>query len=298
MHNYQYVAKLDFRKYFDSISHEILNQKLALKFKDAHLLAIFRKILDSYHVNDDCGIPIGNLTSQYFANYYLSEFDHFIKEQLKIKIYLRYMDDMLLFSNNREELKQQLSMLREKAETLKLTLKPIVLNKTQQGISFLGYKLFPHAILLNSSNKLRFKNKYQTYQNYLDKNIWDEKTFQQHVTPLFSFVQHAYTKRLRKETIEGSNRVLRGGSWNNSARNCRVSNRNNNSPGNRNNNNGFRLASAHEKTSDDFIMEQMVFLHSVPGIKNERLFHYGKKRQPVKLSSLHGFEGEKFNGLE
>jgi len=298
MHNYQYVAKLDFRKYFDSISHEILNQKLALKFKDAHLLAIFRKILDSYHVNDDCGIPIGNLTSQYFANYYLSKFDHFIKEQLKIKIYLRYMDDMLLFSNNREELKQQLSMLREKAETLKLTLKPIVLNKTQQGISFLGYKLFPHAILLNSSNKLRFKNKYQTYQNYLDKNIWDEKTFQQHVTPLFSFVQHAYTKRLRKETIEGSNRVLRGGSWNNSARNCRVSNRNNNSPGNRNNNNGFRLASAHEKTSDDFIMEQMVFLHSVPGIKNERLFHYGKKRQPVKLSSLHGFEGEKFNGLE
>ncbi|MCL2414958.1 MAG: reverse transcriptase domain-containing protein [Bacteroidales bacterium] len=239
MHNYQYVAKLDFRKYFDSIPHEILRQKLATKFKDKQLLALFDKIIDSYCVTKGFGVPIGNLTSQYFANFYLSEYDHFIKEKLKIKIYLRYMDDMLLFSNNKEELKQQLIAIYQQAENLQLTLKPVVLNKTQQGISFLGYKLYPHKILLNRTSKLRFKTKFGTYQNCLNKTIWDDKTYQQHIMPLLSFVQHAYTKRLRKEIIEGSNRVLRGGSWNNNAQNCRVSNRNNNI--------GFRLALAHKK---------------------------------------------------
>jgi len=247
MGNYQYVAKLDFRKYFDSISHEILKQKLATKFKDKQLLAIFDKIIDNYSVNKGLGIPIGNLTSQYFANFYLSEYDHFIKEKLKIKVYLRYMDDMLLFSNNKEELKQQMFTLYKESEKLKLTLKPVILNKVTQGISFLGYKLFPNKILLNRTSKLRFKRKFNTYQKYLNENIWDDKTFQRHINPLLSFVQHAYTKRLRKEIIEGSNRVLRGGSWNNNAQNCRVSNRNNNTPDNRNNNIGFRLASAHKK---------------------------------------------------
>jgi len=297
MQNYQYVAKLDFRKYFNSISHEILKQKLAAKFKDKQLLVLFDKIIDSYEDSSQKGIPIGNLSSQYFANFYLSKYDHFIKEKLKIKVYLRYMDDMLLFSNNKEELKQQLSVLHQQAKTLQLTLKPIVLNKTQQGISFLGYKLFPHKILLNGRSKQRFKTKFKTCENYLEENIWDEKTYQQHITPLLSFVQHAYTKRLRKEIIEGSNRVLRGGSWNNNAQNCRAANRNNNTPDNSNNNIGFRLALAHKKSSDDLIMEQMIFLYSTFGIKNERLFHQKNERQPVELSSLHGFEGEKFKDL-
>ncbi|MDR2971002.1 MAG: RNA-directed DNA polymerase [Bacteroidales bacterium] len=294
MNSYQYVAKLDFRKYFDSISHETLRQKLSTKFKDEQLLAIFDKIIDSYEDSPQKGIPIGNLSSQYFANFYLSEFDHFIKEKLKIKIYVRYMDDMLLFSNKYEELKQQLILLHEQAEIIKLTLKPVVLNKTRQGISFLGYKLFPHKILLNHRSKLRFKTKFNTYQKYLEENIWDEKKYQQHITPLLSFVQQAYTKRLRKEIIEGSNRVLRGGSWNNNAKNCRVSNRNNNTPDNRNNNNGFRLLLAHKKLSDDLLMEQMTFLHSNYGIKNEHLFSQINECQPIELSSLHGFEGEKF----
>ena len=86
---YEYVAKIDMRKYFDSISHQILKQQLRNKFKDARLLEVFFQIIDSYHTTDGNGLPIGNLTSQYFANMYLSGLDHYAKEHLHIPIYIR-----------------------------------------------------------------------------------------------------------------------------------------------------------------------------------------------------------------
>jgi RNA-directed DNA polymerase len=203
MRNYKYVAKLDYRKYFDSISHEMLKNKLLTKFKDVKLLNIFDKIIDSYEVNPDFGLPIGNLTSQYFANFYLSDLDHFIKEEIGIKDYIRYMDDMLLFSNDKAQLECQLHTIYEYSEQMRLTLKPFVLSNTKYGVSFLGYKLFPNAIKLNRNSKKRFFKKMQQYDTYLHDNIFTEKDYQLHIIPLLSFVRHAYTKRLRKISLEG-----------------------------------------------------------------------------------------------
>ncbi len=121
---YQYVAKLDVRKYFDSISHKILMQKLEKMFKDPMLLYIFYQIIESYELKtpqvlenpaglkDLRGLPIGNLTSQYFANLYLSASDHFVKEKLKTPMYIRYMDDMLFFENDRDKLKNDIKILK------------------------------------------------------------------------------------------------------------------------------------------------------------------------------------------
>ncbi|MDR2964078.1 MAG: RNA-directed DNA polymerase [Bacteroidales bacterium] len=252
MKTYRYVAKLDFRKYFDSISHETLKHQLRSKFKDPALLAVFGQIIDSYSTSAGRGLPIGNLTSQYFANFYLSAFDHHIKETLRVPVYVRYMDDMLLFAESKEILKEYLQHIEAQSEKLQLTLKAAVINQTEQGISFLGYKLFPSKVLLNRRSKIRFRRKMAEYNHYMETAQWSEKTYQMHLLPLLSFARYAYTKQLRKEIIEGSNRVLRGGSWNNNARNCRVSNRNNNTPTNRNNNNGFRLAhSSIQTVSDD-----------------------------------------------
>ena len=244
MHRYSYVAKLDFRKYFDNISHEKLISLLATKFKDKHLLLIFEKIIRSYETSSAKGIPIGNLTSQYFANFYLSGLDHYIKETLRVSFYVRYMDDMLLLSNDKEQLKFDLEKIKEYSHSLGLTLKPIVYNKTENGVSFLGYRLFPHKILLNKTSKRRFLNKHFEYENNLQQNVWEQIDYKQHIVPLWAFCSKAYSKRLKRELLEGSNRVLRGGSWNNNAQNCRVANRNNNTPSSRNSNNGFRLISS------------------------------------------------------
>lgn len=261
MARYGYVAKLDIRKYFDSIPHVRMKEKLGRLFKDKRLLGIFGQIIDSYHSalsESDCtrGIPIGNLTSQYLANHYLSATDHFIKEQLHVPLYVRYMDDMLLMGDDGQLLREQVQAVRQYLAEEGIELKPVVLNRTSQGVSFLGYKLYPHRMLLNRRSKLRFKQKMMLYGVNLDEGNWSEQEYQKHIIPLASFVQHAYTKRFRKEILEGSNRVLRGGSWNNDAKNCRVACRNNNSPDNRNNNIGFRLALAQNDVSDDLMVNR------------------------------------------
>ncbi len=96
-----WFLKLDIRKYFDSISHSVLLEILRTVFKDGQLLDLFQQIIETYQKTPGKGVPIGNLTSQYFANLYLSGFDHFIKDTLGIKRYVRYMDDMCLWGNNK-----------------------------------------------------------------------------------------------------------------------------------------------------------------------------------------------------
>lgn len=203
MHKYRYVAKLDVRKYFDNISHAKLNEQLATKFKDKRLLSIFSKIIDSYEVQKGKGLPIGNLTSQYLANFYLSGLDHYVKEVLNVPIYVRYMDDMLLLANDLNELKEAVVRLQQYVSMLHLTLKPVLIGKSVAGVSFLGYKLYPHKILLNKASKCRFKQKLKLYEDKLNRQIWTEQQYKEHVVPLLAFVGKAYTKNMRKGILVG-----------------------------------------------------------------------------------------------
>lgn len=204
INNFQYVVKMDFRKYFDSISHSILKKKLTKIFKDSQLLNIFDQIIDSYSTIENFGIPIGNLTSQYFANFFLSEIDHYAKEVLKIPIYIRYMDDILIFENDKEKMNNDIKIMKELSSnpiTTALLLKPVVLNSCKYGTSFLGYKISPHKILLNKTSKKRFIKKINFYDFYLQSEVWSQKEYQNHIIPLISFTQKAYTKRFRKQLI-------------------------------------------------------------------------------------------------
>ena len=199
MRRCNFVAKLDVRKYFDSISHIVLKDKLQRLFKDKALLTLLYDIIDSYSVADDRGIPIGNLTSQYFANYYLSSLDHYMKEKLGVPVYVRYMDDMLVFGESKECVKRYVLLLKEYIEKeLSLTLKPEVINSTRYGVSFLGYSVYRHKLLLNRKSKLRFKRKLLSYTNNFQTTQWDEHMYQQHLLPLLAFVGKAYTKKLRR----------------------------------------------------------------------------------------------------
>ena len=245
---YGYFCKMDMRKYFDNINHSILLSGLCDVFKDKKLTQIFEKIIYSYETRNGAGLPIGNLTSQYFANFYLVAADRFIKQKLRVKGYVRYMDDMVFWGNDKKEMMQTAKIIAEFIETrLKLELKPICMNACGRGVPFLGYVLFPDLIRLNKLSKKRFVAKYKIYTEKLETGVWSQEEYCAHVRPLFAFTEFADSENLRTKILEkgynteGSNRVIRGGSWNNNAENCRVANRNNNNPDNRNNNIGFRV---------------------------------------------------------
>lgn len=200
---YPWVIKMDVRKYFDSIDHNILKSKLRKLFKDPALLMLFDRIIDSYETVSGKGIPIGNLTSQYFANMYLSTFDHYMKEIVRVPRFVRYMDDILIFADNKEDARYYESESRRYlANNCNVELKPSTIVKAESGVSFLGYKLYPHKVLLNRKSKNRLRSKMEYYGKKLDNVEWLEKEYYRHITPLIGFAQKAYTKQLRQHIIE------------------------------------------------------------------------------------------------
>jgi retron-type reverse transcriptase len=200
---YKWFLKLDVRKYFDSIDHQILIELLSSRFKETKLHNIFYDIIDSYHVETNKGLPIGNLTSQYFANHYLAVSDHYIKEQLKIEGFVRYMDDMVLWDNDKDALNNKGKQLQSFIKTfLKLELKPFCLNSTQKGLPFLGYTIYSNMLRLNRRSKKRFIIKLNKYEENLKNNYWNQTEFQKHVLPLLAFTKHADSFCFRKKCME------------------------------------------------------------------------------------------------
>lgn len=200
---HRYVVKLDYRKFYDSISHEVLFGQLLQKFKDERLLTLFHRIIDSYHVTPGYGLPIGNLTSQYFANSYLSSLDHRMKEVVRVPVYIRYMDDILMFADDAAFLRDAVRGMREYAtDRLRLTLKSPIYRVTSSGVPFLGYKVYPHHYRLAGRSKRRFCHKMSIYKRLYDRNEWGEKEYQEHILPLLSFVEHACSKQYRKAVVE------------------------------------------------------------------------------------------------
>lgn len=153
--NTTYCLKLDIKKFYPSIDHDILKNILRRKIKDKDLLWLLDNIIDSTD-----GVPIGNYTSQYFANLYLTYFDHWIKENKKVKYYFRYADDMVIFSSDKEYLHKLLADIKKYIETnLKLTVKENyqIFPVKVRGVDFVGYVSFSSShILLRKSIKKRF----------------------------------------------------------------------------------------------------------------------------------------------
>lgn len=202
-HRYEWFLKLDVRKFFDSIHHGVVQQQVGRLIKDGLVLHIFSKILDSYHVEPGRGLPIGNLTSQYFANHYPAGLDHFIKENLRIGAYVRYMDDMVLWHNDKEALKTALPAIRHYvASQLLCDLKPVQLNRTTTGLPFLGYHVFPHHLRLLQQSKQRYIRKLALAETRLNTGEWSEAAYQRHVEPLLAFTQHADVTGFHRKILQ------------------------------------------------------------------------------------------------
>lgn len=164
-----YVLKCDIKKYFYSIDKDILMGILKRRIRCEKLINFTKVILND---GTNIGIPIGNYTSQFFANIYLNEFDHFIKEKLKIKYYIRYMDDFIMLVENKEKAKNILKVIRKYLKDflhLELNSK-CKYYPSNKGINFCGYVIFNDYILLRKRSKKKFRKNIRLWKKLYGTN--------------------------------------------------------------------------------------------------------------------------------
>lgn len=161
--NTKYCLKIDIRKFYPSVDNGILKSLIRRKIKCNDTLWLCDEIIDSTK-----GLPIGNHTSQTFGNYYLAFFDHFVKEDLRVKYYVRYADDMVFFSSSKEELHNIKSKVEEYLKTnLKLELKSNyqIFPTDTRGVDFLGFRFFHYFTILRKSIKKGYLKIVKTFKN-------------------------------------------------------------------------------------------------------------------------------------
>ncbi|MCX6719495.1 MAG: RNA-directed DNA polymerase, partial [Candidatus Staskawiczbacteria bacterium] len=190
----------DIEKYFPSVNHGILKNILRQKIEDGDLLWLLDTIIDSAKQipgSNQQGMPIGNLTSQLFANIYLDELDKFVKQDLKIKYYIRYCDDFIILDANEANLKSLIckidNFLQDK---LKLSLHPnkVEIRKYRQGIDFLGYVSFPYHRIL----RVKTKNRIIRKLGDIGSPTFSRQTIQSYLGVL----KHCDSYKLKKEILD------------------------------------------------------------------------------------------------
>ena len=180
---YRYVLPCDVRKFFPSIDHAILRGILARRIRDRDVLWLIDRILDSgagvlseeyemvYFAGDDLfaacrprGLPIGNLTSQFWANCTLDPVDHFVKRELRCRAYVRYVDDMLLFGDDKKQLWRWKQAIMDRLAGLRLTLheRRAQVRPVTEGIPFLGFNLYPHRRRLKRRNGVNYARRFRS----------------------------------------------------------------------------------------------------------------------------------------
>lgn len=218
---YRYCLQCDIQKYFPSIDHEILKALLRRKIKCPDTLWLIDTIIDAsneqvpvmdYFPGDDLltplqrrkGLPIGNLTSQFFANLYLSPFDHFVKEQLKLRHYLRYVDDFAAFSDDRQELADARLAMEDFLAMLRLKMHPIKsqLFETLHGANFVGFRVLPDRIRVRNDNLRRARRRMQELQQQYANGKIGLKPLVQRLQSWEAHLLHGDTYRLRRKVFD------------------------------------------------------------------------------------------------
>ncbi|TVS09656.1 MAG: RNA-directed DNA polymerase [Planctomycetaceae bacterium] len=198
---YAFFLKMDIRKYFNSISHEVLRMKLRRLFKDQRLLRLFDAIIACNPAASEVGrgLPIGSLTSQHFANFYLGWLDRFVTEQLRATGYVRYMDDMLIWRDSARELKASLAAITSWVpQELRLTLKPTpYINRTWLGVDFLGCRIFRRHVTLSRRSRRRFKQRIGAIENDFACGKNTEAEMQRRVDAVVAFSRAADARSWR-----------------------------------------------------------------------------------------------------
>ncbi len=211
----QFVLKCDLSKFFPSIDHELLKATIARKIKDPGVLWLVAKLIDHsnpqepilrWFPGDDLltpsehrrGLPIGNQTSQFFANVFLNPLDHFVTEELHAKCYVRYVDDFVILSNDRTWLAEARDRCRAFLQRLRLTLHPdkSVVSRTRDGTRYLGYRVFPGHRLLAKGNALRMRRRLRHWQRQFARGALSLEDVRRRLVSWLGHAGQADTHRL------------------------------------------------------------------------------------------------------
>jgi len=202
-----FALKCDIQQFFASVDHAILLSILDRKIKDPDAMWLLKEVVESFRTpgqEDERpkGIPIGNLTSQLFANVYLNEFDQFMKQKLHIRHYVRYTDDFVIVSSDKSALENLIPVMQEfLSETMFLKLHPrkIILRKFGQGIDFLGYVVLPHYRALRTRTKKRMFRKLKLRVVSFKSGAGSESSVECSLQSYLGVLSHANTEQLSEE---------------------------------------------------------------------------------------------------
>jgi retron-type reverse transcriptase len=200
---HRFFLKLDIRRYFDSIDHATLRTLFRRRFKDGAFLHRLDVVLDSFRVSPGRGLPIGTLSSQYFANFHLDGLDHWIAETLRCPAYVRYMDDFILWHDDAAVLARWLGEVRAwLAEERRLELKgtPRV-APCRDGVPFLGYRLTPAGVLLGRPARRRFGRRLREGEAAATAGRVTSRDLQRRTDALLAFVQIAECQVWRRRLV-------------------------------------------------------------------------------------------------
>ena len=204
-----YILKADIKNFFDSVNHEILLDILRRKIKDNRVLWLINLILKNF--NDKIkGMPLGNMTSQFFANVYLNDLDYFVKHKLKTKYYIRYVDDFVILYKNKDILEEYKEKISRYLKNLNLELHPdkSKIFSLYKGTDLLGFRVFYYYKLLRKRNIKQFYEKLEKFKEMQKDKLLDYDQIGLSIQGWFAYAVWANTYRLRKEIIKMVNIIF------------------------------------------------------------------------------------------
>lgn len=197
-----YCLKADVKHYFETVDHNILLNTVQRRIKDKNVLFLLKNILANYNNGEQGkGMPLGNLTSQFLANVYLNELDQFAKHILKIKYYIRYVDDFVILHEQKEVLKlyhQEIDSFLQQRLKLELHPQKSKIIPLDQGVTFLGFRVFHHHKLLRKSNWRAAKRRIISLKNDFDNGMIDYDAVYESMTGWFAYAKQANTSNVRR----------------------------------------------------------------------------------------------------
>lgn len=197
-YDFYYVIKFDISKFFDSIDKDILFSLMKRRISDKYLLKFTYDLIYSYEYP---GLQIGNYSSQYFANIYLNELDYFVKYDLGVKYYVRYMDDFIILVSDKKSAKEVYDLV-ERFLFDKLCLKLNPKSRyfpNKEGCLFLGYNVFEDYILIKNSNKKKIYKKIRVWNKLYVSGLLDKKKFDLSYNSYVGYIKHANSYGLKKD---------------------------------------------------------------------------------------------------